>query len=399
MNRRTALGLAVAAGSFWPARLWAQQQGRGRKAAARTREEIDAEPAQETGDDPDAARVAEQADPPANFGTEPGFAWRSYKIGGYTRLAKNQENPQKALIDWILKRTGFSAWHGDKIAALAASSTVLRAYNSPAILKQVDEIVERFTDSTADVLSVHVQFISAVDTRWRYSILPRLTHVGSGPQGQQIWTMKPADAAIALSTMELQQGFRKLVEQRVDMVNGQMLTVKTVESRSFTGGLLRDNAPGLGFQPRADKLNESIVLKISPLLNYDGNALDAMLDLQINTIRSFHRTKIIAPREIGPNEAAIDVPEAAETHLEQTLKNWKLGQTLLISGGIHPGILDNKGGWFNLPIPGTYPTGTEVLVFLDIETVTNRSAEPRPAREEPAPESTARRGNSSTRRN
>ena len=56
---------------------------------------------------------------------------------------------------------------------------------------------------------------------------------------------------------------------------------------------------------------------------------------------------------------AIDVPEATQTRLEQTVKNWRLGQTLVISAGIHPGVLSNKGGWFNLPIPGTYPTGTE----------------------------------------
>jgi len=55
------------------------------------------------------------------------------------------------------------------------------------------------------------------------------------------------------------------------------------------------------------------------------------------------------------------------THLEQTVKNWPLGQTLLITGGIHPGILDKKGGWLGTPFGA--PTSTEVLVFLDAETV------------------------------
>ena len=94
-----------------------------------------------------------------------------------------------------------------------------------------------------------------------------------------------------------------------------------------------------------------------------------MIDLTVNTVRSFHRTRVITPRDAGPAEMAIDVPEATQTRLEQTVKNWRLGQTLVISAGIHPGVLSNKGGWFNLPIPGTYPTGTEVLVFLEAETV------------------------------
>ena len=109
-------------------------------------------------------------------------------------------------------------------------------------------------------------------------------------------------------------------------------------------------------------------------MNFDGDALDAMIDLTINTVRSFHRTKVIAPRDVGPSEMSVDVPESTQTHLDQTVKNWPLGQTLVISGGIHPGILDKKGGWFNLQIPGTYPTGTEVLVVLDAETVTRAKA-------------------------
>ena len=141
---------------------------------------------------------------------------------------------------------------------------------------------------------------------------------------------------------------------------------------------------GLTFQPRPEKIEEGIILKLSPLLTFEGDAVDAMIDLTVNTVRSFHRTKVIAPREIGPSETSIDVPEATQTRLEQTVKNWPLGQTLVISSGIHPGILEKKSGLFNLPIPGTYPTGTEVLVFLDVETA-GRARVPRDADSRPAP--------------
>ena len=260
------------------------------------------------------------------------------------------------------------------MAVLSASRTELRAYNSPEILKQVDEIVERFTNATEDLLSLHVQFFAAVDTRWRYSVYSRLTFVGNGPQGQQIWTMRLEDAALVLSQMQVQQGFRKLEDQRLEMVNGQTLTVRTYEKRPYAGRLQRDGVAGAGFQTKADQLEESIILKFSPLLNFDGDAVDAMIDLTVNTVRSFHRTKVIAPRDVGPSEMSVDVPESTQTHLDQTVKNWPLGQTLVISAGIHPGILSKKGGWFNLQIPGTYPTGTEVLVFLDAETVTRSKA-------------------------
>ena len=247
----------------------------------------------------------------------------------------------------------------------------------------MNDIVERFTNAVEDILAVRVQIVAAVDTRWRYTVYSRLTYVGGGPQGQQIWTMTKDDSALVLSQMQIQQGFRPLASGKVEVVNGETFRWKTTKESTFVGGLQRDSSAGISFQPRPEKLNEGIVLKLSPLLTFEGNGVDAKIDLTVNTLRTLHKTKVIAPREIGAAaEMTIDVPDATETHLEQTVKNWPLNQTLVISSGIHPGILDKKSGLFNLPIPGTYPTATEVLVFLDVDTVArgrvSRDPETRP---------------------
>ena len=308
---------------------------------------------------------------PAGLKGDPGFQQKKWDISRYTRIPNNvQAPPEKALIDWILLRTGIASWHGEQAAVLCANRKQLMAYNSPELIKQVDEIVERFTDATEDTLRIQVQFIAAVNPRWRYTVYPRLTYVGGGPQGHQIWTMTSRDAALVLTQMQIQQGFRQLAKEGVEMINGQTLSIKTREPRTFAGGLAADPGGGIAFQPRTDKIEEGIMLKLSPLLTYKGDAIDAKIDLTVNMVRTLHRTKVIAPRgEVGSIETTIDVPDATQTHLEQTVRNWKLGQSLIIAAGIHPGILDKKSGLFNLPIPGTYPTATEVLVFLDVETV------------------------------
>ena len=282
-----------------------------------------------------------------------------------------QAPPEKALIDWILLRTGIAEWHGNHVTVLSATRKELIAYNSAEVLKQVEEIWERFVNAESDTLRIQVQFIAAVNPRWRYTVYPRLTYVGGGPQGQQIWTMTSRDAALVLAQLQIQQGFRQLAKEGVEMINGQTLSIKTREPRTFVGGLAPDPGGGISFQPRSEKIEEGITLKLSPLLTFEGNAVDAKIDLSVNMVRALHRTRVIAPRggEIGPAETSIDVPDSTQTHLEQTVRNWKLGQSLIISCGIHPGILDKKSGLFNLPIPGTYPTATEVLVFLDVETV------------------------------
>jgi hypothetical protein len=381
MNRRTALFLTMVLGALAPRRLLAQTpgaSGRSRKSSAGTGQQTRArtQPARRAEDDETdplpaaeaATTPAEDDSPPADFPNEPGQQWRNFDISSYTSLGHTQNNPQTAIIEWIFRRTESAPWHADKIAVLCASRAQLRAYHTPKILKQVTEMVDRFVKATADVLSVRVRFVAAVDTRWRYAVHSRLTPMPSGPQGQQIWRLKVEDAEMVMTQMQVYQGFKLLADQRVEMINGQTLTVETTDSRNYVAGLQRESAVGLGFQPGVQQLKEGVVLRFSPLLTWDGDALDAAIDLKASTVKYLHRTKVIAPREIGPAEMSIDVPEVCESRLNQTIRAWPLGETLLISAGIQPGILQSKTGFLNLRIPGTVPTTTELLAFISLET-------------------------------
>ena len=365
MNRRTAILSSMLLGGWLPASLRAQESPTRRPRLA-ARDRSDATPRAEE----DAEAGTGEATLPAGLRGAPGYVLKRIPIGKYTNIPANVQPPEKAIIDWILLRTGAAAWHGDRVTVLSADHNFLTAYNSPEVIRQVEQIAERFVNATTDTLRIQVQFIAAVDPRWRYSIYSDLTYVGGGPQGQQIWTMTSRQAALVLAQMQIQQGFRQLAKEGVEMVNGQTLSIRTREPRTFVGGLAPAAGGGVILQPRSEKLEEGIALRLSPLLNFEGDAVDAKIDLSVNLVRTLHRTKVIAPRgEVGPVEATIDVPDATQTHLEQTVRKWKLGQSLVISCGIHPGILDKKGGPFNLGLPGMGPSATEVLVFLDIEAV------------------------------
>lgn len=376
MNRRTALFWTMLLGGFVPRSLLAQTPNR--RLSSRDLEDAD-EPtrgrrgrAEGTSGEPQAQSSGD--DSPQDIPPEAGHQWKNFDIRKYTSLAHSQNSPQNAIVEWIFRRTTSAPWHGDKLAVLCASRTQIRAYQNAKVLEQVNEVVERFIDATNDLLSVRVRFVAAVDTRWRYAVYSRLTPVASGPQGQQVWTMKLEDSAFVLAQMQVQQGFKLLTDQRIEMVNGQTLTIKTSEARSYTGGMQRDSAVGLGYQPKAEQLEEGVTLRLSPLLTFDGDALDAAIELTANTVKNFHRTRVIAPREIGPSEMNIDVPEVVESRLNQTVKGWPIGQTLLISAGIQPGILQSKTGFMNLRLPGTVPTSTELLVFIEVETAKRAGA-------------------------
>ena len=176
-----------------------------------------------------------------------------------------------------------------------------------------------------------------------------------------------ADAEMVISQMQVWQGFKLLGDQTWEVLNGQTIKFSSVVERAFTGGIQRESAVGLGFQPKVEKLEEGIVLKFSPLLTYEGDTLEAAIELSTNLVRKLHPVKVLAPREIGPAELNLDVPEVSETRLNQPVKNWPLGETLIMSAGIQPGILMDKGGLFNMKIPGTVPTSTELLVVVNVE--------------------------------
>ena len=186
---------------------------------------------------------------------------------------------------------------------------------------------------------------------------------------------------MVITQMQVWQGFKLLGNTNVEVLNGQTLKFTRTEERPFTGGVQRDSAVGLGFQPKVEKLEEGIVLRFSPLLSYEGDTLDAAIELSTNLVRKFHPVKVLAPREVGPGELTMDVPEVSETRLNQPIKNWPLGDALIISAGIQPGMLMEKGGLFNLKIPGTVPSSTELLVVINAEIAKTKSRDRNPDRE------------------
>ena len=319
---------------------------------------------------------------PPNFNGEPDFEWKSFDIAPYTALSPTVASPQTAILDWIFRRTETGPWHGDKIAVLAANRTQIRAYNSKKILDQVTETVNQFVDAQSDILTVRIRFLAAADSRWRYATYSRLTPVGNGPQGQQIWQTAESNIEGIIAQMTVWQGFKSLEDRKFEVLNGQTLRVESFLKKAYPGGVQREGAVGLGYQPKVENLTEGIVLRFSPLLAYEGDSLDAAIELSTNLIRRFHQTKVLGPKEIGTGEVTLDVPEVSETRLNQAVKGWQLGQALIISAGIQPGLLLDKNGLWNLKIPGTVPTGTEALCVINVSlSNAGKAREAAPARE------------------
>ena len=379
MNRRMALALTLLSGGLLPARLLAQDPdapARRRPSSKPSRDHLlDESP---IADDPQPDPAPEKnSDLPADIRREPGQKTQTWNIARYTELAYNPENPkpEQKIVEWIFRMFGSAEWYGEKTAVLSASRTRILAYHDAKTLKKVDQVVKRFTNATSNKLSIRVRFIRAADTRWRYLVHSRMTPRETGPQGQQVWTLGAADAAQLQAQMQVYRGYEVLLDKTLKIVNGQTLLIEKYEPVDYVAGIQRDGTAGLGYQPANAQLKEGVTLRLSPLLLYDGDAMDLALDLQTNIVRRLIKTTILARREVGPNDIPINVPEVSETRLNQPILGWQLGQTLVISAGVTPGILEPKNGFFR--VPGTMPTDRELLVMLDAETLDEDTRPPR----------------------
>ena len=385
MNRRMALALTLMTGGLLPARLLLAQDPEDeppprrrpapkttKPARARSLDDAEEEPAPE-------APARDEIDLPSDIRRDPGFISKTWDISRYTALAGNAENlkPEQKIVEWIFRATGSSDWHGEKVAVLSASKTSLRALHSKSMIKKVDAVVQRFVKAYHDQISVRIRLIRTADTRWRYLVHSRMSSLGTGPQGQQIWSLTAADAAQVQAQMQAYRGFEVLLDKQLKLVNGQTLLVEKSEAVEFVSGVRRDGAAGFGFQPENGQLKEGVTLRLSPLLTLDGDAMDLAIDLQTNIVRRLIKTSVLAKRETGPNDIQINIPEVSETRLNQSVLGWQLGQTLVISGGVTPGILEPKNGFFR--VPGTMPSDRELLVVLDAEAA---APAPRTARRE-----------------
>ena len=76
-----------------------------------------------------------------------GQVWREYDIRPYTQRVSTTARPEQAIVDWILRETGYEAWHSEPCGLLSANREVLRVYHTPEMQAVVADITDRFLNS------------------------------------------------------------------------------------------------------------------------------------------------------------------------------------------------------------------------------------------------------------
>ena len=159
------------------------------------------------------------------FPNEQGQVWREYDISPYTVRVTSTNRPEQAIVDWVLRETGYEAWHSEPLGILCANHRTLKVYHTPEMHAVVAEVVDRFVNTQADSNAFGIKVVTIGSPNWRAKSHSMLKPVAVQSQGMQAWLMQKEDAALMLAEMRKRIDYREHSSPQLMVNNGQSAIV------------------------------------------------------------------------------------------------------------------------------------------------------------------------------
>ncbi|QDU87540.1 hypothetical protein Pla175_09020 [Pirellulimonas nuda] len=304
-----------------------------------------------------------------------GQVWREYDIRPYTLRVANTNKPEQTIVDWVLRETGYEAWHSDPLGVLSASRDTLRVYHTPQMQAIVADIVDRFVNSHAEPFGFSLRMASIRSPNWRAKALPLLTPIPVQSPGIQGWVMAKENAAMLLADLSRRSDFREHSSSNQIVLNGQHAVVSTMRPRSYIRGLTPTPNAWPGFQPEMGQIEEGITLEFSPLMGHDLSSADAVIKIRLLQIEKMNSVDMDIPSPAGANQRMkIEVPQMTMASMHERFR-WPAGQVLLLSMGVVATPAPDTSRNFLSMIPGVdAPPRADGLLFVEAKGMTTPAA-------------------------
>lgn len=300
-----------------------------------------------------------------------GQVWREYDITPYTTRIQSSERPEQLIVDWILRETGYEAWHSTPVGLLSADRQTLRVYHTPQMQATVADIVDRFVSTKAQNHGFGLRIITLKNPNWRTRAMPLMTSIPVESPGVQAWIMAREDAAVMLAEMRSRTDFREHTTAHQMVLNGQTSLVSTMRPRTYSKGIIANQTTWPGFQPELGQIDEGFSLEFSPLLSTDATTTDAVVKLKLSQIEKMIPVQIEVPSLAAANQKAqVDVPQVTAVQLHERFR-WPTGHVLLLSIGVVATPGPEKSNLITdvLPIPKSAPRADALLLVESSGTV------------------------------
>ena len=295
---------------------------------------------------------------------ENGQVWRNYDIRAYCAAVGQGNHPESAVVDWILRETGYEIWHSEIPSMLSANGQRVLAYHTPEVQKTVRSVVDRFVQGAQRNYRYTIQVVSVGHPNWRVRAQAGLRSLPLQSPGVQAWTTSPEGAVQLLGELRRRNDFREQTAPQLLAINGQSTLLAQSRPIDFVQELVSANG-GLGYTGRQVRMEQGYRLELSPLPTLDGQYVDTMLKFEVKELEKLVPVMLDTPSPSTPRgRAKVEIPQTAEFRWHETVR-WPSGQVLVVSLGLVPsGVINTASRPLGFPLPGTSPKA-DLLLFID----------------------------------
>ena len=265
-----------------------------------------------------------------------GQIWREYDISPYTLRVTSTNRPELAIVDWVLRETGYEAWHTEPLGILSASQRTLRVYHTPQVQAIVADVVDRFVASQAETHAFGVHVVTLDSPNWRARAQRILRPIQSQTQGVQAWLLSKEDAALLIADLRRRNDYREHSSPHLLVNNGQSTVVSATRGRTYVRSIKPRPEAWPGFEPETAVIDEGFSLELSPLLAVDGQTIDAVIKCEIDQVEKLVPVILEVPTPVAPRQRAkLEVPQTAHFRFQERFR-WPVEQVLLVDLGVAP---------------------------------------------------------------
>jgi hypothetical protein len=300
-----------------------------------------------------------------------GQIWREYDISPYTKQIPSVENPQQAIIDWILHETGTEMWFNQPLGVLSANKNQLRVYHTPEIHNVVKPIVDRFIRTQGQLQNVDVNLVTVGNPNWRSQSYSILQSIDVQSPGIEAWLISKENAALLMNGLSKRSDFRQHSGGLLTNHDGQSLTLEKKQPVQFVRNLRWANSGiGLGaaspsVQPEMTTINEGYRLEIACLSSLDNQSIEACVECEVDQVEKLNTVKVNVPDSLGNSMPMnLQIPQLVSWRLKERFR-WPADQVLLLGCGVVANPEPRTTKTTGLKLLGNRSDRVEALLFLD----------------------------------
>ena len=294
--------------------------------------------------------------------------WREYDISPYTtRVDSNGAPPQQAIVDWILRDTGYASWHSDVVAVLSGTPRSLRVYHTPEMQQAVARIVDRYVSSASKTYMYGLHIYTMGHPDWRTRAQRLLHSVPVQSEGVEAWLVAREDAMLLREELARRSDYQNHGSPKLLVPNGQNTIVNFNREQPYIKShFAPESTPGAQNSNVAE-LTEGLVVEVNPLMSLDGTTVDAMIKCQLDQVEKLVSVKLQSPPGVNRGKPLynIDVPQRVSCEFHERFR-WPRNKVLLISLGVVPRPVPHFSitKTVKLPVPKSPPRG-DLLLFVE----------------------------------